>query len=444
MPLFGTDGIRGRVGSDPITAEFASRLGMVLANLMTGKDKSRRVCIGRDTRRSGVDLQRALTIALIESGASVIDLSVMPTPGISYCAKRTEVDFGIAITASHNPFDFNGFKIFDAEGEKLSRLLEEEIEFSLTQDSTGKNSSSMTPGERYRDTENVYVEFLDDLANKNSRTRLGAVIDCANGATTETATRFLDPLLRASHFIASEPSGDNINRDCGTMYPDALRQKVLATQSDLGIAFDGDGDRILLVDELGQIRDGDEVLYLLASYLQANDQLGGGVVGTQASNMGLELSLAEQGITFERTDVGDKYVYAMLKEKNWRLGGETSGHIIDRRISNAGDGLVIAMCVLELLEQSQQPLSNYFESLKMFPQIHRNIAAEDPYALLELSSVREAISRGENAIGSSGRVLVRASGTEPLVRIMVEHENAERAQSVSNSLAQSLTENATA
>ena len=422
---FGTDGVRGRVGDYPITPDFVMKLGMAAGKVLA-KGQGSRVIIGKDTRLSGYMFEAALESGFSAAGVSTVLLGPMPTPAISYLTKAFRADLGVVISASHNPFFDNGIKFFSKEGTKLPDEIELEIEKAL--DSELKITDPQGLGRAYRqdDAPGRYVEFCKSSFDaKLSLEGLTIVLDCANGATYHVAPLVFKELGAKVITIGTEPNGVNINDGVGSTHPEALIAKVLSSHADLGIAFDGDGDRVMMVDNKGQLLDGDAVLYIIACDRQRRGKLGGGVVGTLMSNLGLELALKEKNIDFVRSKVGDRYVMETLLDKKWNLGGENSGHIICLNYVSTGDGIVSALQVLKAAIRQGKALEDLVSKLDMFPQELINLRLSAGFDALSDEKVLSEVKAVENELGTRGRVLLRKSGTEPVVRVMVEGEDRE-------------------
>ncbi|AOS97065.1 Phosphoglucosamine mutase [Microbulbifer aggregans] len=421
---FGTDGIRGHVGKGVITPDFMLRLGYaagkVLAEQAASKSGHRpSILIGKDTRISGYMFEAALEAGLINAGVDVGLLGPMPTPAIAYLTRTFHAQAGIVISASHNPFQDNGIKFFSAGGSKLPDQVELDIEAAL--ELPMESAENLGKAWRIDDAAARYIEFckastpwgfaLDDMK---------VVLDCANGATYHIAPKVFRELGAEVIAIGTSPDGQNINLDCGSTKPAKLQQAVVEQGADLGIAFDGDGDRVLFVDRNGELVDGDELLFIIA--LHRHEFLGGcsGVVGTQMSNYGFELALKELSIPFERAKVGDRYVLEKMQANGWNLGGESSGHIICADATTTGDGVISALQVLRALEEFGEPLEALRARMKMLPQHMINVRLAHRDGVLDHNDVRSAVSEAEAQLGDRGRVLLRPSGTEPLIRVMVE------------------------
>ncbi len=432
---FGTDGVRGRVGQYPITPDFVMRLGMAAGKVLA-RGQGGRVIIGKDTRLSGYMFEAALESGFSAAGVSTVLLGPMPTPAISYLTKAFRADLGVVISASHNPFFDNGIKFFSREGTKLPDEIELEIEKELDGEIGITDPQNLGRAFRQDDAPGRYVEFCKSSFDSSmSLEGLHIVLDCANGATYHVAPLVFKELGAKVTTIGTSPNGININDGVGSTHPEALMSKVLSTNADLGIAFDGDGDRVMLVDGKGRLLDGDAVLYIIATDRKARGKLGGGVVGTLMSNLGLELALKRGSIGFTRSAVGDRYVMETLLEKNWRLGGENSGHVICLDYVSTGDGIVSALQVLKAAIRQQKSLEELTEGLTMLPQELINLRLSAGFDALSDERVHEEVKAVEAELGSHGRVLLRKSGTEPLVRVMVEGEDREQVHSLAVRLA---------
>ncbi len=433
---FGTDGIRGRVGVAPITAEFVLKLGWAVGVILAKKD-NRNVLIGKDTRISGYMLESALEAGLSAAGAHVHLLGPMPTPGIAYLTNTLQAQAGIVISASHNPYYDNGIKLFSARGIKLKESVEKAIETQLEQAMITVAPHCLGKATRITNAQRTYIEFCKSTwptaLNLNG---LKVVIDCANGATYHIAPHVFSELGADVVAIGVEPDGLNINEYVGATYLKHLKERVLAENADLGIAFDGDGDRVMMIDHTGEPVDGDDLLYILARSGLKTGWIHGGVVGTVMSNLGLELALNKLGLSFLRAQVGDRYVNEALQAKGWLLGGETSGHIVRRDLTTTGDGIVAALQVLLSLKLHNKTLHEYKSSLKKFPQILLNIQSKTPRISMQSEKLQRAVQGAERALAKQGRILVRPSGTEPLIRIMVESTDLIQAEQIAKDLAE--------
>ncbi len=434
--LFGTDGIRGRVGVDPITPSFAFHLGRVLA--AHAIKPGALVYVGRDTRESSVLLETYLAHGIQEGGGRIESLGVLPTPGISYCTRNGAAEYGIAITASHNPYDYNGFKLFSSDGRKLDDQTEFSIERELTRSTRSNPDGDIDALAEDSLTRSLYVKMLNEKASQVGQTGLKGVVDCANGATTTVATQVFERVFDVLHMIGDSPNGININKNVGSTSVEALQRSVRELKADIGITFDGDGDRVLFVDDQGELVGGDQVLYLLARRHLRSDRSTGGVVGTVMSNHGLHLALEEIDIPFVRTDVGDKNVYDEMLSRNWRLGGEPSGHLIWRDVAETGDGIVIALSVLEVIQHAQTRLRQLVEPISMLPQVQLTVPSTTPEADVQKSEVKDLVLQFSDRVKPDGRLLARASGTEPLIRVMVEHRDAITANQLAEELANAI------
>lgn len=421
---FGTDGVRGKVGQFPITPEFVMKLGMAAGKVLS-KKQGGRVIIGKDTRLSGYMFEAALEAGFSASGMSPVLLGPMPTPAISYLTKAFRAELGVVISASHNPFYDNGIKFFSSEGIKLPDEIELEIEKELENDFSLVEPNLLGRAYRQDDAQGRYVEFCKSTFSQNFNLNgFKIVLDCANGATYHVAPLVFKELGAQVITIGTDPNGININDNVGSTHPELLVQKVLATKAHLGIAFDGDGDRVLMVDSKGNILDGDALLYIIAKDRKEHNRLGGGVVGTQMSNLGFELALKDSGIDFTRAAIGDRYVMEELQRLSWRLGGENSGHIICLDYVSTGDGIVSALQVLKACIRAQMTLDEYVKPLVLFPQVLMNVRLSSAFDILNDTMVVNEVKNVESALNGKGRVLIRKSGTEPVVRVMVEGEDA--------------------
>lgn len=433
---FGTDGIRGQVGTPPITPEFVLKLGWAIGTAFR-KQGECRVVIGKDTRISGYMFESALEAGLSAAGAHVQLLGPMPTPAIAYLTRTFQADAGIVISASHNPFYDNGIKFFSAEGSKLPDELELEIERLVDLPMVVVDSASLGKVSRVDDASGRYIEFCKSSVPANTSLKgLKIVLDCANGAAYKVAPSVFRELGADVSVIGAEPNGVNINDKVGSTDLTALRAQVLQRGADLGIALDGDADRVLMVDHQGEAVDGDELLYLMAMDLHQRGQLQGGVVGTLMSNLGLELALREKGIDFVRAKVGDRYVMAELREREWVLGGESSGHLVYLRHCSTGDGIISALQVLNALQRTGKSLAEARQGMHKCPQVLINVRYQRGTASpLADPGLQAAVSAAESRLGDSGRVLLRLSGTEPLIRVMVEGQDATQVQAEAEALA---------
>lgn len=423
---FGTDGVRGRVGQYPITPDFAVRLGLAAGKVL-GKKHGGKVIIGKDTRLSGYMLEAALESGFSAGGMSPVMLGPMPTPAVAYLTRAFRADLGVVISASHNPYYDNGIKFFSAHGTKLPDEVELEIESVLdAKDIPLAALSDFGRAFRQDDAPGRYIEYCKStFASHFSLEGMKIVLDCANGATYHIAPLVFRELGATVITIGDKPNGININDGVGSTHPEALVAKVLSEKADLGIAFDGDGDRVLMCDSHGNLRDGDNLLYIIANDTKKRGRLPGGVVGTLMTNLGLELALKREGIPFSRAKVGDRYVMEQLLEKNWSLGGENSGHIISLNHATTGDGIVSALQVLKACMYAGKTVEELSEGLTMYPQDLINVRLTAGLDVTRDEKVQTVVAEVEKELGSTGRVLLRKSGTEPVVRVMVEGENAQ-------------------
>ncbi len=413
------------------------QLGWAIGRVLVG-DKPAQILVGKDTRISGYMFESALEAGLAAAGIDIGLLGPMPTPGIAYLTKNTHAQAGIVISASHNPFDDNGIKIFFSDGTKLSDALEHEIEQTLDLPMTTVYSDQLGKASRIRDAARRYIEYCKAKITDTGLLRdLKIVVDCANGATYQIAPTIFEELGATVIAHAISPNGFNINDQCGATAPQALQQLVKQSQADVGIAFDGDGDRLIMVDEMGNIIDGDEIIYIIAQ--EEKETLNGGVVGTVMSNLGLEQAINALGLKFLRADVGDRYVIDLLKTENLTLGGEPSGHIINLDLSTTGDGIIAALQVLQIMANHGKRLSELVTGMVKFPQIMKNIRLQQKTDIQKLAGIDIAIKAAEDTLGGAGRVVLRASGTEPLIRIMVEGESETIAQTLVDQLVDQVT-----
>ncbi len=420
--FFGTDGVRGAVGKDPMSADFALRLASAAAQVLVPTGGT--VLIGKDTRLSGYMFESALEAGFVAAGADVLLLGPLPTPGIAYLTQCFEASLGVVISASHNRYEDNGIKFFDGAGAKLSDEVEFEIERFLGQPAITLESQSLGSAKRIDTARVRYQEFCastfpDDLNLDDVK----VVFDGANGAGYKVGPRTLAELGAEVIPIGCSPNGRNINDGCGSTHPELLQLTVPAVRADAGIALDGDGDRVVMVDELGQTVDGDQLLYILATARQREGVLKGPVVGTVMSNLGLERALNKHDIEFRRARVGDRYVLETLYETGGIIGGETSGHVICLDRTTTGDGLIAALQVLAVMKTTGKTLSKLSEGMAKYPQTMLNVRTEKSLDPSKSSKIQEAISQVEGELADSGRVVLRASGTEPVIRVMVEGES---------------------
>lgn len=437
---FGTDGIRGRVGEYPITPDFMLKLGWA-AGMAFRRMGACKVLVGKDTRISGYMFESALEAGLTSAGADVMLLGPMPTPAIAYLTRTFHAEAGIVISASHNPHDDNGIKFFSGKGTKLPDEVELMIEELLDTPMTVVESSKIGKVSRINDASGRYIEFCkSSVPTGTSFAGLKIVIDCAHGATYKVAPSVFRELGANVVVLSAHPNGLNINENCGSTHMEPLQAAVLAEQADLGIAFDGDGDRVQMVDHTGAVVDGDELLFIIARDLQERGKLQGGVVGTLMSNLGLELALADLAIPFVRANVGDRYVISELLERDWQVGGENSGHIVCFSHTTTGDAIIAALQVLMALKRRTEGLAQSRQALRKCPQVLINVRFGGGANPLEHPTVKEASDRVTQAMAGRGRVLLRKSGTEPLVRVMVEGEDETQVRGYAEELAKLVTE----
>lgn len=435
---FGTDGIRGRVGVSNINPEFMLKLGWAIGRVLTNGDR-KKVVIGKDTRVSGYMFESALEAGLAAAGVDIRLLGPMPTPGIAYLTRTLRANAGIVISASHNFYEDNGVKFFTSDGGKLPDAIEVKIEEELEKPLKVVHSSKLGKASRVTDAAGRYIEFCKATIPSLTRlTGLKIVVDCANGATYHIAPNVFKELGAKVHVIAHEPDGFNINKDCGSTKPQKLCKEVLKHRADIGVALDGDGDRVILVDKNGNVVDGDQILYMIAKDRQNRGLLKGGVVGTQMSNFGLEQILGKLQIPFVRTKVGDRYVLESLTENNWILGGESSGHVVCLDKTTTGDGIVVALQVLAIMVKQEKALHELLDEMVLFPQILVNVNTTNAQKLLNHAEVVDKINSVSRIFDDEGRVLVRPSGTEPLLRVMVEGKDENTVRKYANMLAEDI------
>ena len=435
---FGTDGVRGKVGSYPITPDFALKLGWAAGKVLASQG-SKMVLIGKDTRISGYMLESALEAGLAAAGLSAAFTGPMPTPAIAYLTRTFRAEAGIVISASHNPYYDNGIKFFSAKGTKLPDEIEEAIEVMLEQPMDCVESSELGKASRINDAAGRYIEFCKGTFPAH----LGLegykiVVDCANGATYHIAPNVLRELGAEVIEIGTDPNGLNINEKCGATDVTALQAKVVEMKADVGLAYDGDGDRIMMVDHLGNKVDGDQILFIIAREALRSGQLKGGVVGTLMSNMSLEIALKMLGVPFLRANVGDRYVLEKMVENDWMLGGENSGHIIIADKNTTGDGIVASLAVLAAMAQHKLSLNELASAVKLFPQVLINVRFAGGENPLESDAVKSVAADVEKRLEGKGRILLRKSGTEPLIRVMVECQDATLAQQCAEEIAEAV------
>jgi len=419
---FGTDGVRGHVGREPMTVEFALRLASAAARVLA--PEGGRALVGKDTRLSGYMFEAALEAGFVAAGVDVSLIGPLPTPGIAYLTQRFDCRFGVVISASHNSYEDNGIKFFDASGSKLSDETEERIEALLDGPALTRESMELGRATRVDKSRVIYQEFCaSTIPPGTDLSGLKVVIDCAHGAAYKVAPRVLADLGAEIIPIGCSPNGKNINLRCGSMAPELLQLTVSGVQADVGIALDGDGDRLVMVDHLGRLVDGDRLLYVIALDRHREGELRGPVVGTVMSNLGLEIALRGEGIEFMRAAVGDRYVLELMRKHGGVLGGETSGHLLCLDRTTTGDGLVSALQVLAVMKRTGRPLAELAAGMPRFPQVMVNVKVRERIDPRESPVILEHVRRVEQALGSTGRVVLRASGTEPLIRVMVEGQD---------------------
>ena len=438
---FGTDGVRGKVGTYPITPDFALKLGWAAGKVLASQC-SRTVLIGKDTRISGYMLESALEAGLAAAGLTAAFTGPMPTPAVAYLTRTFRLEAGIVISASHNPYYDNGIKFFSSQGTKLPDDIEEAIEAMLDQPMDCVESADLGKASRISDAAGRYIEFCKSTFPAH----LGLdgykiVVDCANGATYHIAPNVLRELGAEVIEIGTDPNGININEKCGATDVKALQEKVLETKADVGLAYDGDGDRIMMVDHLGNKVDGDQILFIIAREALRSGQLKGGVVGTLMSNMSLEIALKMLGVPFVRANVGDRYVLEKMVEYGWTLGGENSGHIIIADKNTTGDGIIASLAVLSAMVQHRLSLNELASAVKLFPQVLINVRFAGGDNPLESEAVKAVAADVEKRLEGKGRILLRKSGTEPLIRVMVECEDGVLAKQCAEEIAEAVKAN---
>ena len=438
---FGTDGVRGKVGTYPITPDFALKLGWAAGKVLASQG-SRTVLIGKDTRISGYMLESALEAGLAAAGLTAAFTGPMPTPAVAYLTRTFRLEAGIVISASHNPYYDNGIKFFSSQGTKLPDDIEEAIEAMLDQPMDCVESADLGKASRISDAAGRYIEFCKSTFPAH----LGLdgykiVVDCANGATYHIAPNVLRELGAEVIEIGTDPNGININEKCGATDVKALQEKVLETKADVGLAYDGDGDRIMMVDHLGNKVDGDQILFIIAREALRSGQLKGGVVGTLMSNMSLEIALKMLGVPFVRANVGDRYVLEKMVEHSWTLGGENSGHIIIADKNTTGDGIIASLAVLSAMVRHRLSLNELASAVKLFPQVLINVRFAGGANPLESEAVKAVAADVEKRLEGKGRILLRKSGTEPLIRVMVECEDGTLAKQCAEEIAEAVKAN---
>ena len=417
--FFGTDGVRGRVGEHPLTVDFALRLASAAARVLAPNGGT--VLIGKDTRLSGYMFEAALEAGFVAAGVNVNLIGPLPTPGIAFLTRKFSCDFGIVISASHNLYDDNGIKFFDRDGGKLSDEIELAIEAELDKGPITLSSMNLGRASRVDKSRRLYQDFCSGSLPKGMTLEgLKLVVDCANGAGYKVVPRTIADLGAEIIPIGCSPNGRNINDACGSTHPQLLQLTVPGVRADAGIALDGDGDRLVMVDGLGRVIDGDQIVYIIATARKRAGTLKGPVVGTVMSNLGLEVALRKQGIEFKRAQVGDRYVLAMLRETGGEVGGETSGHILLLDKTTTGDALLAALQVLAVMRETKQPLAELAAGMPRFPQTMINVKVAKRFDPKTVPEVEDTVQKVSQRLGEDGRVVLRASGTEPVIRVMVE------------------------
>lgn len=437
--FFGTDGVRGRVGLEPMTAPTVMKLGWAVGQVFASSG-NRQVLIGKDTRISGYLFEAALEAGLASAGINSRLLGPMPTPAVAYLTRTFRAAAGIVISASHNPYFDNGIKIFSTEGRKLPDEVELQIEeLMIDSEMSTVDSSDLGRAFRVEDAAGRYIEFCKSTFISGQRLDgMKIVVDAANGAGYDIAHRVFRELGADVVSVGAEPNGLNINKECGATAPDNLRAHVLLERADLGIALDGDGDRIIMVDHRGEIVDGDEILYVIAQARKQAGNMNGGVVGTLMSNLGLEHALGKLEIPFERAKVGDRYVMELLHKNGWQLGGENSGHVICLDRVTTGDAIVASLNVLSVMKQTGASLADLRSGMTLYPQYLVNVPIKEKVDLNGITQISDAVERAEKELGDAGRILLRPSGTEPLVRVMVEGQVANDVENICNEVARAV------
>lgn len=437
MKVFGTDGIRGKVGDHPMTVSFTSAFASAISAVLA--PTGGKVVIGKDTRRSGYMFESSLESAFVASGLDVVLLGPLPSPAIAIYTKQTDANFGIIITASHNSFEYNGIKIINSHGEKIDSQLENEIEKKLLDEPITKTSEKIGKASRSADSRDMYESFLTNIFNhKKTLTDIKVVLDCSNGAAYKVAPSILSKLGAEIIPIACSPNGFNINKNCGSTNPENIMNTVKALNADLGIALDGDADRVLLIDEHGKCLDGDEILYMLAMINKKNPNFNSKVVGTILTNSGLESSLNDQNIQLYRSDVGDKNVLDMMKKTGSMIGGETSGHIINSEYSPTGDGLLTALLILKDMVENNRKTEDLLSGLSLLHQFNESIKIEG--RSISQSLIHEVNNKASEML-EQGRVIIRMSGTEPILRVTIESNNQDHFKDIFNYITSELKSN---
>ncbi len=431
---FGTDGVRGTVGEHPLTVDFVLRLASAAARVLAPEGGS--VLIGKDTRLSGYMFEAALEAGFVAAGVDVMLIGPLPTPGIAYMTRQFGCRFGVVISASHNPYHDNGIKFFDASGGKLSDEEEARIEAELASDPITRESQGLGRASRVDKSRKAYQDFcISTMPPGSSLAGMKIVIDCAHGAGYKVAPRILTDLGAEIVPLGCSPNGRNINQACGALAPELLQLTVPGVRAQVGIALDGDGDRLVMVDHLGRKVDGDQLLYVIATHRHASGRLQGPVVGTLMTNFGLERAFNERGIGFHRAQVGDRYVLAKLRETGGVLGGENSGHLLTLDYTTTGDAMVVALQVLSIMRETGRTLAELTADLSLLSQTMVNVKVARRFDPLQVPAVRAALESIETRLAGRGRAVLRASGTEPLIRVMIEAEDGAESKALANELA---------
>ena len=433
---FGTDGVRGRVGEHPLTVDFALRLASAAARALAPNGGT--VLVGKDTRLSGYMFEAALEAGFTAAGVNVMLIGPLPTPAIAYLTTRVECDFGVVISASHNPYEDNGIKFFDSQGGKLNDEIELQIEQHLEETPVTRSSRDLGRATRVDKLRVRYQEFCASTVPGLDLSEFKIVIDCANGAGYKVGPRILADLGAEIVPVGCSPNGRNINLNCGSTSPELLQLTVPGVRAQAGIALDGDGDRLVMVDHLGRVVDGNQLLYVIARARHEEKTLKGPVVGTVMSNLGLEHALAKEGIPFRRAKVGDRYVHEMLKETGGVLGGETSGHLLCLDRTTTGDAIIAALQVLEIMKKTGRSLAELAAPMSKYPQVLENVRMARKLDPAASPAIQEAVSQAERRLGDTGRIVLRPSGTEPVIRVMVEGRDEKLVRELAKSLAASV------
>ena len=440
--LFGTDGVRGRANTSPMTAEMAMRIGMAAGQVFRRGAHRNRAVIGKDTRLSGYMLEQALTAGFLSVGVDVFLLGPIPTPAVGFLTRSMRADVGVMISASHNPYEDNGIKLFGPDGFKLSDAVESRIQALVMSpsDMTLADAAAIGRAKRLDDVQGRYIEAVKASAPRGlDLSDLKVVVDCANGAAYRVAPTVLSELGAEVVRVGVSPDGFNINGNCGSTHPGVLQEQVVAHHAHIGIGLDGDADRVIMVAENGQVIDGDQLMATIADqWMQSGRLSGGGVVATVMSNLGLERYLDARKLRLVRTQVGDRYVLERMRADGYNLGGEQSGHIIMTDHATTGDGLMAALQALAALIQTGRPASELFRAFEPVPQLLKNVRVSDATAALDAASVIKAIASAEARLGTGGRILVRKSGTEPLIRVMAEGDDSDLVRSVVDQIIEAL------